>query len=140
MADLFLSGRFEHTLDPKGRVTLPARYREHFKSGVVLVRLPGSSCVSVFHPAAWAAYDEKHLEPLDTYKNPAAEQETRMLYMNMDAVVPDAQGRVLISSHHIKDLGLGSKLTILGNRNRLEIWDADKLAAQESDWRGGDNG
>jgi MraZ protein len=126
MDELLLSGTFEHTLDTKGRVTLPARYREHFRDGVVLVRFPaGEPCISVYHPSTWAGFDAKYIEPLNVFENKADAWTARAIYMNQDAVEPDGQGRVLLSSRQIKEVGLSGKVTIIGARDHLEIWDPD---------------
>ena len=131
MDDLKLSGTFEHTLDPKGRVTLPARYREHFQQGAVLVRFPGGEpCVSVFHPATWDKFDEKHIEPLDVFESSDAAWRARSIYMNQDFVEPDGQGRVLLGRHG-KELGLSGKVIIIGARTHLEIWDPGELTRRQ---------
>jgi MraZ protein len=132
MDDLLLSGTFDHTLDAKGRVTLPARYREHFQHGVVVVRLPdGERCVSVYHPATWARFDAKYIEPLNVFESKTDAWRSRAIYMNQDAVEPDGQGRVLLSARHIKEVGLSGKVTIIGARDHLEIWDPDTFASRQ---------
>ena len=139
MDEILLSGTFEHTLDPKGRVTLPARYREHFHGGAVLVRFPdGEPCVSVFHPHTWAKFDAKHIEPLDVFEKKADAWRARAIYMNQDVVEPDGQGRVLLSARQIKEVGLSGKVTIIGVRDHLEIWDPDTLAERLQQMEGRD--
>jgi transcriptional regulator MraZ len=139
MVGMFLSGEFDHTLDPKGRVTLPARYREYFQKGVILVRLPnGEPCVSVFRPESWAEFDQKYLESRDFFENETDRWRARDIYKNQDFVEPDRQGRVLLSSKHIKELGLSGKVKIIGVRTHLEIWDPDTLAAAEAERQSGD--
>jgi MraZ protein len=134
MQRLLLSGTFDHTLDPKGRVTLPARYREHFQHGAVLVRFPGGEpCISVFHPDAWADFDAKHLEPLNEFENKREGWKARLIYKNQDLVEPDRQGRVLLPAHHVRDLGLSGKVTVIGSRTHLEIWDPATLATREQE-------
>jgi MraZ protein len=129
MDEVLLSGTFEHTLDPKGRVTLPARYREHFQGGAVLVRFPdGERCISVFRKDTWAKFDAKHIEPLDVFENRDAARRARSIYMNQDVVEPDGQGRVLLSARQIKEVGLSGRVTIIGVRTHLEIWDPATLA------------
>jgi MraZ protein len=134
MERLLLRGEFEHTLDPKGRVTLPARYRDYFSSGAVLVRFPdGQPCLCVFHPDSWDEFDKKYIEPLDVFKNEADDWHTRRLYRNQDEVEPDRQGRVLIPAQRIKDLGLSGKVKILGVRTHLEIWNPETLAGLDEE-------
>ena len=136
MVGMFLSGEFDHALDPKGRVTLPARYREHFRGGAVLVRFqdrePG---VCVFHPDSWDEFDQKYLESLNVFENEADAWRARDIYKNQDFVEPDAQGRVLLPAQRIKELGLSGKVKIIGVRTHLEIWDPDTLAAAEEQRR-----
>ena len=132
MVGMFLSGEFDHTLDPKGRVTLPARYREYFQNGAVLVRLPNPErCISVFHPSSWEEFDQKYLESRDFFENESDRWSTRDIYKNQYFVEPDKQGRVLLPANHIEDLGLSGKVKIMGVRTHLEIWDPDTFAAAE---------
>ncbi len=134
MDDLLLSGTFDHTLDAKGRVTLPARYREHFQHGAVLVRFPdGERCISVYHPAEWAKFDTRYIEPLNVFESKTDAWRARAIYMNQDAVEPDGQGRVLLSARQIKEVGLSGKVTIIGNRDHLEIWDPDTFASRQQE-------
>ena len=137
MQQILLSGDFDHALDPKGRVTLPARYREYFQHGAVLVRFPeGEACVCVYHPESWKEFDAKYIEPLDVFGNVEDAWTAREIYENQDHVETDKQGRVLIPSHRIKELGLSGKVKIIGNRTHLEIWNPDTLAARKAERRG----
>jgi len=139
MVGMFLSGEFDHTLDPKGRVTLPARYRDYFQKGAVLVRLPnGDPCISVFHPDSWQEFDRKYLEQKDFFESRADRWSTRDVYKNQDLVEPDKQGRVLLPAKRITELGLSGKVKIIGVRTHLEIWDPDTLAAWEAERQGDD--
>jgi MraZ protein len=132
MERALLSGEFDHTLDPKGRITLPARYREYFSRGAVLVRIPGEDpCVRVYHPDAWREFDEKYLEPLNVFESAADAWRVRNIYRNHDEVEPDRQGRVLIPQQRIKELGLSGRVKIVGNRTHLEIWNPTTLAELE---------
>ncbi len=130
MQRILLSGTFDHSLDAKGRVTLPARYRDYFRGGAVLVRRrPDEPCIRVYHPAAWGEYDSRFIDPLDTFENDDHSWRTRLIYMNQDFVEPDGQGRVLVPAKHIEELGLAGKVTIIGNRTHLEIWNPETLTA-----------
>jgi len=123
-----LAGTYDHSLDPKGRVTLPARYRDYFRDGAVLVRLrPDEPCIRVYHPATWEEYDQRFIAPLDTFDSESDIWRTRVLYMNQYHVDVDAQGRVLLPAKRIEELGLSGKVTIIGNRTHLEIWKPETL-------------
>ena len=133
MDEVLLSGTFEHTLDTKGRVTLPARYREYFQEKVVLVRFPGKQpCISVFHPATWKKFDAKNIEPLDTFNDSDDAFRALSIYRNQDEVEPDGQGRVQLGKQAEK-VGLSGKVLILGARTHLEIWDPDTFVRYEQE-------
>ena len=141
MGELLLSGTFEHTLDAKARVTLPARYREHFKGGAILVCPPDNEpCVSVFHPDAWSVFDDKFIKPRDVVKNPFEAWANRTTYMNKFDADVDLQGRVLIPVQHIKRANLSGRVTIIGVRTHLEIWDPDTLARRLEQIENAENG
>ena len=136
MARLLLSGEFDHALDGKGRVTLPARYREYFQEGAGLVRFQDREpCIRVYHPDEWAEFDGKYLEDLDVFGNQRDSWTMRAIYRNQDRVEPDRQGRVLLPPKRVQELGLSGKVKILGNRTHLEIWDPVTLAALEQEER-----
>src|SRR4030042_6628449 len=135
MVGMFLSGKFDRALDPKGRVTVPAPYREYFRKGAVLVRFPDREpCISVFHPDSWGEFDQKYLESLNVFESEADAWRARDIYKSQDSVEPDGQGRILLPAKRIKELGLAGKVKIIGARTHLEIWDPETLAAKE---RGG---
>ncbi len=130
MQRVLLSGKFDHTLDPKGRITLPARYREYFQGGAVLVRLPDNEpCVRVYRRDSWDEFDAKNIGPLDVFGNEAHSWQARTIYEKLDEVEPDRQGRVLVPSERIEELGLSGKVKIVGNRTHLEIWNPETYAA-----------
>ncbi|NLV72125.1 MAG: hypothetical protein GXY46_05895 [Actinobacteria bacterium] len=130
MQRVLLAGDFDHTLDPKGRITLPARYRDYFQRGAVLVRLQDNEpCVRVYHPEAWEEFDAKYIEPLNVFESEEDSWRARSIYESLDPVEPDRQGRVLIPSQRIKELGLSGKVKIIGNRTHLEIWNPETYAA-----------
>ncbi|MBN1319371.1 MAG: hypothetical protein JXA87_00885 [Thermoleophilia bacterium] len=138
MQQVLLSGEYDHTLDPKGRVTLPARYRDYFQHGAVLVRLlEDEPCIRVYHPDAWEEFDAKYIEPLDEFGSSADRWKTRLIYKTQVHVDPDRLGRVLVPAPRVKELGLSGKIKIIGNRTHLEIWDPETYDALEAAERGG---
>jgi MraZ protein len=126
MQSPLLSGEFEHALDPKGRVTLPARYRDYFSHGAVTVRLfQHEPCIRVYSPEEWGKYDQDYIASLDAFGNEDSIWQIREIYGNLDEVEPDRQGRILLSAQRIRELGLNGKVMIRGARTHLEIWDPD---------------
>jgi MraZ protein len=138
MQRTLLSGNFDHTLDPKGRITLPARYREYLRDGVVLVRLQDNEpCVRIYHPESWDEFDARFIAPLNVFESQADSWRTRNTYERLDFVEPDNQGRVLVPAKRIEELGLSGKVKIVGNRTHLEIWNPETYAALQEQQGGG---
>ena len=133
MDEVLLSGTYEHTLDAKGRVTLPASYRDYFQEKAVLVRFPnGEPCISVFHPDTWRKFDARNIEPLDTFNDNTAAWRARSIYKNQNEVEPDGQGRIQLGRHAEK-VGLSGKVLIIGARTHLELWDPDTFERREQE-------
>jgi MraZ protein len=116
-----LVGEYEHTIDEKNRLTLPAKFRHTFGDGVVLTRgLDG--CVFAYRRTDWARLVESRLAALDPLRT-----ETRQLQRHFFAGAaedaPDRQGRVTMPAHLVKHAQLGREVTIVGVHDHLEIWD-----------------
>jgi transcriptional regulator MraZ len=123
-----LLGEYEHTLDEKNRLTLPARFRTAMEGGLVLTR-GLDSCVEVYPAADWTALVESRLAGL----NPLS-HETRVLerfyYTGAVEVQPDKQGRVMVPSALLEHAKLGREVVVVGMRGRIEIWDRAAWRAQ----------
>jgi transcriptional regulator MraZ len=116
-----LVGEYEHTIDEKNRLTLPAKFRQTFGDGVVLTRgLDG--CLFAYRRADWARLVESRLASLDPLRS-----ETRQLQRHFFAGAaedtPDKQGRVTMPAHLVTHAKLGREVTVVGVHDHLEIWD-----------------
>ena len=116
-------GTYEHTVDDRGRVAVPARYRHEFAEGVVLARSP-DGCVEVYTPQG---YDE--MSNLVTAE-PAVHLKGRRLRRGFFADSWDAeldrQGRILIPAPLREAARLDGAVVINGRRECLEIWNRDR--------------
>jgi MraZ protein len=116
-----LLGEYEHTIDDKNRLTLPAKFRQEFADGVVLTRgLDG--CVYAYRKPDWADVVETRLGGIDQLS-----KEGRRLHRHFFAgaaeVDLDKQGRVIVPAPLLEHAGLKRDVVIAGVRDRLEIWD-----------------
>ena len=117
-----LLGEYKHNLDIKGRVAIPAKFREELKSGAIITR-GLDNCLFIFTNKEWEVLAQK-LVAL-----PLAQANSRafvrlMLSGAMDVEV-DSQGRVLIPDYLRKYAGISKSVVIAGLYNRIEVWDAD---------------
>lgn len=127
-----LYGTYDHAMDEKSRVTLPADFRAHYAQGAVLVRLPvAPNCVSVFSEQDWETVESRFIEVKDDFDDPEVDWSIREIYMYMSRVVPDRQGRVLVQSSVSEGLSLSGSVKIVGHKDRLEIWNPEMFAREQ---------
>jgi len=119
----YLTGRVDHVLDEKGRLTLPAAFRESFEAEAYFVPSShGEPYVRLYDLESWRAFDAKYLESLDEVGDREADDQIGDLYESMYRVVPDKQGRVLVPQEFVATLGLEGRVRITGHRDHLRLW------------------
>jgi MraZ protein len=123
-----LLGEYEHTLDEKNRLTLPARFRTAMAGGLVLTR-GLDSCVEVYPTADWTALVESRLAGLNPLSHETRVVE-RFFYTGAVEVEPDKQGRVMMPPALLEHAKLGREVVVVGMRGRIEIWDRAAWRAQ----------
>ncbi len=116
-------GEHQHTLDAKGRVILPSRFRERLANGLVFV--PSQDrCIDVYPLTAF----ERRVEELRALprEDQRARTYLRVLLAGAQEEKPDAQGRVTIPPRLRDYAGLEKELTINGADEKIEIWDRSR--------------
>ena len=115
-----LLGEFKHNLDPKGRMAIPAKFRDKLTAGAIITR-GIDDCLFVFANAEWEALAAKLVAlPLAQANSRAF---TRLMLAGASDVELDAQGRILIPDYLRKYAGLKKEVVVAGLYNRIEIWD-----------------
>ena len=117
MAELL--GQHRYQLDAKGRVALPAKFREAFGEGVYLT-LGEDGCLFAFPREEW----ERRREELRAggRAGQAARARARMFFGYADRVELDGQGRMTIPQKLRSEVGLGREAVVIGVADWLEIW------------------
>lgn len=112
-------GTFSPKLDDKGRLALPAKFREEFADGLVLTR-GQEGCLYVYTDSAF----RKLLEPINDASPTVARvrKYQRFLYAWAQEEVPDRQGRVTVSAKLREYAGIDRDVVVVGTGNRLEVW------------------
>lgn len=117
MAELL--GEHRYQMDAKGRISLPAKFRESLAEGVFLT-LGQDGCLFAFPQEEW---DKRRSEVqslgISDAKNRAY---ARMFFGNAERVDLDAQGRLVLPLKLRATAGLGRDVTVVGVSDRLEIW------------------
>lgn len=116
-----LLGEYKHNVDPKGRVAIPAKFREKLATGAIVTR-GLDNCLFLFAETEWKALAEKLVAlPLAQANSRAF---VRLMLSGAMDVEFDAQGRILIPDYLRKYAGLGKEVVVAGLYNRIEVWDA----------------
>lgn len=112
-------GEYEHSIDAKGRMAVPAKYREQIQRGAVVSKGMGS-CLSVYPMQRW---EEKSAELAEGKSNEELREFERRIFPSAGEVELDAQGRMIIPARLRAYANLGNEVAVLGMRDHFEIWD-----------------
>lgn len=125
-----MMGEYQHTLDTKQRLIIPARFRDQLGSQFVVTRgLDG--CLFGYPMSEWQLLEQK-LKALPLTKRDARAF-VRFLYSAATVCTLDKQGRINIPDPLVKYADLSKKCMVVGVSNRLEIWDSDRWDAYNAD-------
>jgi MraZ protein len=118
-----LLGEYEHTIDDKNRLTLPARFRQVFGEGIVVTR-GMDGCLYAYTPGAWESLVDKSLATLNTLSKEGRRMQ-RFFFSGAAETELDKQGRVGLPSALLEHAKLGRDVVVAGVHDHLEIWDRD---------------
>ncbi len=112
-------GEYDHTIDAKGRLAVPAKFRAQMDRGAVISKGMGT-CLSVYTMERW---DEKSAELASGKTSDELRDFERRIYPSASEVELDSQGRMVIPAKLRNYAGLASEVTVAGVRDHFEIWD-----------------
>lgn len=116
-------GEYSHTIDTKGRLIVPSKFRELLGDEFVLTKgLDG--CLSIYPMDEWKAFEEKLKALPLTNKN--ARTFSRFFVAGATACELDKQGRILVPATLREFAGLEKDVVLTGNITRIEIWSKAK--------------
>ncbi|MCP4649233.1 MAG: division/cell wall cluster transcriptional repressor MraZ [PVC group bacterium] len=120
-------GEFEHSLDRKSRIIVPAKFREALKDSFVekfFITRGLDTCLFLFTEEEWRK-QEQRFKAL-SFTKPEARKFNRLFFSGASEVVCDGQGRILIPNY-LKDFAQIQKdVVVIGVSNRIEIWGKNK--------------
>ena len=122
-------GEHKHTIDAKGRLIIPSRFREELGQEFIITRgLDG--CLFIFHQKEWKEFEMKlrGLPLID--KN--ARKFSRFFLSGAAACELDKQGRILIPGALREFAGMEKEVMLAGMLNRIEVWSKERWDANNS--------
>jgi transcriptional regulator MraZ len=112
-------GEYEHSIDDKERITIPAKFRARLASGLVVTK-GIDPCLWLYPADSWAALVEKvSILPVT---NPQAREFRRQLFGGAADSVPDKQGRVKLPAYLREYANIDNQAMIIGLYDHCEIW------------------
>jgi MraZ protein len=122
-------------LDAKGRLAIPARYREQLQAccaSRLVITVDADHCLLIYPEPNWVEIERK-LERLPSF-NPTARKLQRLYIGHAQDVEMDAQGRVLLPPSLRSFASLDKRVALVGQSNKFELWDEDAWVGRRDEW------
>lgn len=117
-------GAYEHTLDDRGRIAIPARYRQAFPDGKVVLTPGLDGCIEVYTEQGFLEKSDRVASEPDTTR--FGRRSRRLFDAQSFDTELDRQGRILVPTHFRQMAGLDGSVMIVGRRECLEIWSSQR--------------
>ncbi len=132
---MIFRGTFEHTLDAKHRLTVPAKFRAALADGAVLARshevVPGSPrCVSIWTTGGYEQFTSQVLAGLNPL-SPEARELKRFFFNNSFDVELDSANRLMIPANLMRYADLAKDVVVAGSGECIELWNRDAYDAYQ---------
>lgn len=121
-------GEFSHNLDNKGRLTIPAKFRDRLVPGLVVTRNPTGNCLMIMPFDEWEKVAAR-VSALPLTDRRSA-QLRRALFSAAEDLKPDRQGRILVSQRLRDFAKIDGEVLIAGMNTYIELWNPDQWEQQ----------
>lgn len=114
-------GEFHHSIDEKGRVILPSKFRDPLSRGAIISK--GDGCLFIYTLEEFELVANEIREKAKASAN--AREAARSFFAGASDATPDKQGRLTLPNPLRNYAKLKKEVTVLGNYSRIEIWDKE---------------
>jgi MraZ protein len=124
-------GSFEHTVDSKGRVSVPSKFRDIIAEryeGKLVLTMDFDHCLTVYPLEEWEALEEK-IKSLPMMQKEVKDF-MRFFFSSATECELDKQGRILIPPAHRGSAGIAKNVMVVGIMNKIELWDVKAWEAR----------
>lgn len=122
VGDARFLNQYNHTLDAKNRLFIPAKFREALGSEFVIFKGP-EKCLYVYDNETFLEISKQFIDEPDPLLQ-------RSFFSQVERVSPDKQGRVTLAADQVEYAGLVKEAAIVGSGQRIEIWAAEEITSQ----------
>jgi len=120
-------GSFQHQIDEKGRLSLPAQFRRESPEQTLVLAHVTADSLTLYPERAWAEVQERLRAAMR--QNPEARAYLLKITANAVEVVPDKQGRILVPQRLAEKVGITGPTLIVGAVDRMELFDPARFEA-----------
>ena len=121
-----MTGIYQHSVDAKGRLFIPARLRDEL-GDVFYVTISTEKCLSAYSNESWESFTEKIKS-----RSTIDQKKVRALFSHATRCEVDGQGRILLPKAQREHAGLKKDVTVVGVGGRAEFWDSEEWAAVDA--------
>jgi MraZ protein len=122
-------GQYEHTLDAKNRLTIPAKFRAQLSEGIVLAK-EQETCIAIRPATAWNRFTEEMRDLGTFWDQDYRDFQRRYAAGAFDAQL-DAAGRIMLPQSLIDKAELSREVVLVGNLDTIEVWDRARWRREE---------
>ncbi len=126
---MLLVGEYNHSLDAKKRVFIPAKFRESLGESFFITRKMNKPCLAVYSQEEMELISDK----LNSFPDSEVSDIKEFFFSKTTQVSPDANGRVGMTDALLEYAGIDKNAVIIGAGNHLQIWSEDAWHKQESE-------
>ena len=123
---MMFTGEYEHSVDSKNRIFVPAKFREELGESFIVSRDLRGPRLKVFSKQGW----EEYIAPIMEQERRISERAIRYLHRNAVQVSPDSQGRIVLTRELLSYAGIDKNAVIVGCSGYAEIWSVDNWSAE----------
>jgi MraZ protein len=123
-------GQYEHSLDAKNRLTIPAKFRMQLSNGVVLSK-EQETCIAIWPATAWQRFTDEVRDLGRPWDQNLRDYRRRYTATAFEANI-DGAGRIMLPQALIEKAQLGRDLVLIGNLDTIEVWNRDLWRKEES--------
>jgi MraZ protein len=122
-------GNYTYTIDSKGRINIPAKFRKALSPDAdetFIVSLAPDNCLRAYPQDQWAAVEQDLDSRAEHRENTRLR---RLIFGNLSSSKLDGQGRVTLLPNQIEAAGISKSVRLIGYPGYIEIWDTDRYEA-----------
>jgi MraZ protein len=128
-------GEFEHSIDDKGRLSIPSKFRADLEDGLYVTR-GLDRCLVIWDVESWRTMAER-VRTLNPWQADARRMQRHFFSGAVGPVQPDKLGRVVVPQYLREYAGIDGEVVVVGLADRVEVWASDEWGRERTEAEAG---